>query len=94
MSRLLYSTACLGNTFRNHPYITSAKDWVGGSRKLQVLLTFSTVFMLIADIIPISKWMDGSEKAHNYADVIYGWSLTVFIRVLRDSFPLCFMSKP
>ena len=32
---------------RDHPYITSAKDWVGWSRKWPVLRTFSTVFMLI-----------------------------------------------
>ena len=32
---------------KDHPYFTSAKDWVGGSRKLPVLLTFSTVFMMI-----------------------------------------------
>ena len=32
---------------RDHPYITSAKYWVGGSRKWPVLLTFSTIFMLI-----------------------------------------------
>ena len=34
----------------DHPYITSAKDRVGGSRKLIVLLTFSTVFY--ADLTP------------------------------------------
>ena len=34
-------------TVGDHPYIMSAENWVGGSRKLPVLLTFSTVFMLI-----------------------------------------------
>ena len=34
---------------RDHSYITSAKDWVGGSRKLTVLLIFSTVFMVTMD---------------------------------------------
>ena len=32
---------------RDHPYITLAKDWVYGSRKLPVLLTLSTVLTLI-----------------------------------------------
>ena len=34
---------------RNHPYITSARDWMpmGGSRKLSVLLQFRIVFMQI-----------------------------------------------
>ena len=32
--------------FFNFNYITSAEDWVGGSRKWTVLLTLSTVFML------------------------------------------------
>ena len=31
----------------DHPYITSEKEWADGSRKLTVLLTFITVFMLI-----------------------------------------------
>ena len=30
----------------DHPYITSAKYWVGGFRKRSFLLTFITVFML------------------------------------------------
>ena len=50
----------------DHPYTTSAKDWVGGSRKWPVLLTFSTVLMLRYS-------MGGSEKVQNYADVIFGW---------------------
>ena len=37
----------LWNLIRDHPYITSAKDRVGGSRKVQVLLMFSTVFILM-----------------------------------------------
>ena len=36
---------------RDHPYITSAKDWVGGSRKLSVLLTSST-YCIYADLTP------------------------------------------
>ena len=31
---------------RNHSFVTSAKDWVGWSRKLPVLLTFSNVWMV------------------------------------------------
>ena len=49
----------------DHPYTTSAKDWVGGSR---LWLTFSTVF---ADG---GGWLGGSEKVQKCADVIYGWS--------------------
>ena len=48
------------------------KDWVGGSRKCTVLLTFSTVCKY-ADIVQGS-----SEKVQNYADVIYGCSLMDF----------------
>ena len=43
---------------RDHPYITSVKDWVGGSRKLSDLLTFSTA---------LGGWV---IKVQNYADVI------------------------
>ena len=32
---------------KDQPYITSAKNWMGGSRKLPVILTFSTAFTLI-----------------------------------------------
>ena len=58
----------LPKMIRDHPYITSAKDWVGGSIKLPVLLTFSTLSMIIEHL----KWVGGSEKVQNYADVIYG----------------------
>ena len=60
----------------DHPYITWAKDWVGGSRKWPVLLMFSTVFVLTSHF----KWVGGSEKVQNYADVKYGWSLTKIIK--------------
>ena len=39
------------------PILRQQKDWVGGSRKWPVFLTFSTVFMLI-------RWV-GSKKAKN-----------------------------
>ena len=52
----------------DHTYITTEKDWVGGSRKLPVLLTFS--------IVSILNRVGGSEKAQKYADVIYGRFLT------------------
>jgi len=47
------------------------KDWVGGSRKWPVLLTFNTEFMLI-------RWVGGVQKDQNNADVIWGWSLWKF----------------
>ena len=37
----------LSNALSMDPYITSATDWMSGSRKLPVLLMFSTVFLLI-----------------------------------------------
>ena len=49
--------------FRDHSYTTSAKDWVGGSRKLPVLLTFSIIY---ADV----GWVGESEKVQIFADVI------------------------
>ena len=45
------------------PVLRQQKDWVGGSRKWPVLLTFSTVFMLI-------RWVGGVQKGQKYADVI------------------------
>ena len=48
---------------RDHPYITSANDCVGESRKLSALLTFSAVFMLI-------RRVGGVQKGQKYADVI------------------------
>ena len=45
---------------------------VGGSRKKSVLLTFSTVFIL-------TKWVGGSKKVQNLADVIYEWSLSQIV---------------
>ena len=44
--------------------------WVGGSRKLSVLLMFCTV--VYADLTPF-KWVGGSEKVLNYDDVIFIW---------------------
>ena len=59
---------------RDHSYITSAKV-LGGFKKWQFLLKFSTVFMLI--------WLvGGSEKVQKCADVIYGWPLRELIKVL------------
>ena len=49
--------------------ILGVVDW-GGSRKLSVLLTFSTLIM--------GGCVSGSENVQHYADVIYGWSLTTF----------------
>ena len=53
---------------RDHTYITSAKDWVGESRKFPVWLTFSTVFMLI-NTLKVVGFVGGLEKAQIYADV-------------------------
>ena len=52
------------------PILRQLKDWVGGSRKWPVLLTFITVFML-------TRWVVGVQKGHKYADVIQGWPLTL-----------------
>ena len=54
---------------RDHSYITSAimTDGVGGFKKLQFLVTFSTLFML--------KWVGWSEKIQKCIDVICGLSL-------------------
>ena len=52
---LSYTTTWFDIWLGIHPYITSVKDWVGGSRKWPVLLTSSTVFMLI-------EWMGGGSK--------------------------------
>ena len=49
-----------------------------GSRKLPVLLTFSTVFLL-------TWWVDESEKVESYADTIYGWSLILIYEVISKS---------
>ena len=43
---------------------------MGGSRKLPVLLTFTNMYCIYADIV------GGSEKVQNYTDVIYAWSPT------------------
>ena len=53
----------------DHSYITSAimTDGVGGFKKLQFLVTFSTLFML--------KWVGWSEEIQKCTDVIYGLSL-------------------
>ena len=45
------------------PILRQQKDWVGGSRKLPVLLTFSTTLMLI-------RRVGGVQKGQKYADVI------------------------
>ena len=37
---------------RDHSYITSTKDWVGGSRKLLVLLTFTVQYCIYSDLTP------------------------------------------
>ena len=52
----------------DHSYITSAimTDGVGGFKKLQFLVTFSTLFVL--------TWVGWSEKIQKCTDVIYGWS--------------------
>ena len=47
----------------DHTYIALARDWMGGSRKWLVLLTFSTVFMLDEGFyknmkeIEFSRWL-------------------------------------
>ena len=56
---------------RDHSCITSAKGWVDGSRKLTILLTFSTLFMQIQSL----NCVGGSVKVQSCNDVIYGWSL-------------------
>ena len=59
----VHEISSLLNYLGDHPFITSAKERVGGSRKWPVLLTFSTVFMLI-------RWLVGVQKGQKYADVI------------------------
>ena len=54
---------------RDHSCITSAKGWVDGSRKLTILLTFSTLFMQIQHL----NCVGGSVKVQSCNDVIYGW---------------------
>ena len=44
---------------RDHSSITSAKRWVGGVRKRQFLLIYSTIY---ADV---SAWVGGPKKAKN-----------------------------
>ena len=50
---------------RDHSYITSEikTDGVGGCKKLQFLVTFSTLFVL--------TWVGWSEKIQNCSDVIF-----------------------
>ena len=60
--------------FAKGPSIDYVLDMVGRSIKWPVLLTCSSY----ADIVVV-----GSEKVHNYSDVIYGWSLTQNIFSLR-----------
>ena len=67
-SSSVHSVCCfwlLSTNLRDHSYITSAKDWVGGSRKWPVLLTFNNA-TIYSDIV--SEW--GSKRVQNYADVI------------------------
>ena len=52
------------------------KDWVGGFKKWQFLLTFITVFKL-------RYWVGGSQKGQKYADVIYG-SLAKLLTYLKS----------
>ena len=54
---------------RDHSYITSANDWVGGSKKMATLLTFT----IYADSTPLE--VGGSEKAQNYDDVFNIWTI-------------------
>ena len=49
--------------------ITSAKNWVVGTRILPFLLTFVPYLCWFNHL----KLVGGSEKVQNYADVIYGW---------------------
>ena len=53
---------------RGHPYITSAKRWVGKNGNFY---WFLVPFMLTE--------VGGSNKDKKTADVIYGWSLTLFV---------------
>ena len=60
----------------------SAKDCVGGSRKLPVLMMFSTVFRYADSRTTeavvhgcLTPKVGGTEKVQNYADMIFGWSL-------------------
>ena len=53
------------STIRDHSYITLAilTDGMGGFKKLQFLVTFSTLFIL--------TWVGWSEKIQNCSDVIF-----------------------
>ena len=73
----------------NHPYITSAKNWVGGYRKLSVLQTFSTVFMLILTPV-VGGWV---KNVQNYTEEIYGWYL-VLISQMCNVQTLTYLSPP
>ena len=46
------------------PILRQQKNWVGGSRKWPVLLTFSTVFVLLIRLV------DEVQKGQKYGDVI------------------------
>ena len=41
-----HQAAVLPPSSRDHPILRQQKNWVGGFRKWQLLLTFGTVFML------------------------------------------------
>ena len=56
---------------RDHPYITSAKGL--GGWLVSKMVIFADVQHCIHAVI-----MDGSEKVQKYADVIKGWSLSIF----------------
>ena len=45
------------------PILRQQKDWVGGSKKWQILLTSSTVLMVI-------RWVGRVQKGQNIADVL------------------------
>ena len=51
---------------RNHPYITSAKDWVDGFLEMAVFADVQ--YCIYADVTPL---VGGSEKVPKGANVIY-----------------------
>ena len=78
-------------TIGDHPYIRSANDWEGGSRKYPVFMTFSTD-SIYSDIVG-----DGSKNVQDYADVIAIWIVPCqdAITVIYDNFVLqhCRLAK-